>query len=130
MIQAHYIYFVLYLYYYYISSTSDHQALDPRGWGALLMSSSPLKGPTSKYHHIEVRISTYEFGGHIQSIAIIFAEILPNWHCNLRASSEGRICQFVPNVKIKLTPGLARAQSIGSHMLLCTNFTNVVHIIK
>ena len=27
MIQAHYIYYVLYLHYYYISFTSDHQAL-------------------------------------------------------------------------------------------------------
>ena len=31
MIQVHYIHCVL--YYYYISSTSDHQALDPGGWG-------------------------------------------------------------------------------------------------
>ena len=31
MIWEHYIYCVL--YYYYISSTSDHQALDPGGWG-------------------------------------------------------------------------------------------------
>ena len=28
MIQAHYTYFALNFYYYYISSTSDHQALD------------------------------------------------------------------------------------------------------
>ena len=35
MIQAHHIYCVLYFYNYYISSTSDHQALDPRGWGPL-----------------------------------------------------------------------------------------------
>ena len=28
MIQAHYIYCTLYFYYYYISSTSDHEALD------------------------------------------------------------------------------------------------------
>ena len=34
MIQAHYIYCVLYFYYYYISSTLD-QALDPGGWGPL-----------------------------------------------------------------------------------------------
>ena len=27
---------VLYFYDYYISSTSDHQALNPRGWGPLL----------------------------------------------------------------------------------------------
>ena len=35
MIQAHYIYCELYFYYNYISFTSDHQALDPRGWGSL-----------------------------------------------------------------------------------------------
>ena len=28
----HYIYCALHFYYYYISSTSDHQALDPGGW--------------------------------------------------------------------------------------------------
>ena len=31
VIQMHYIYGALY-FYYYISSTSDHQALDPGGW--------------------------------------------------------------------------------------------------
>ena len=37
MIQAHCISYVLCFYYYYISSTSDHQALlDPRGRGPLL----------------------------------------------------------------------------------------------
>ena len=36
MIKAHYIYCALYFYYYYISSTSDRQALDPGGWGLLL----------------------------------------------------------------------------------------------
>ena len=35
MIQVYYSYCALYLYYYYISSPSDHQALDPRGWGPL-----------------------------------------------------------------------------------------------
>ena len=35
MIQAHYIYYALYFYYHYISSTSDHVSLDPRGWGPL-----------------------------------------------------------------------------------------------
>ena len=34
--QAHYVNCALYSYYYYISSTSDHQALDPRGWGPLI----------------------------------------------------------------------------------------------
>ena len=33
IIQMHYIYCVLYFYYYFLSSTSDHQALDPGGWG-------------------------------------------------------------------------------------------------
>ena len=36
MIQVHYIYHVLHFYYYYISSTSDHQSLDPEGWGPLV----------------------------------------------------------------------------------------------
>ena len=31
LIQVNYVYCALYFYYYYISSTSDHQALDPRG---------------------------------------------------------------------------------------------------
>ena len=36
MIQVPYIYCALYLYYPHISSTSDHQVLDPGGWGLLL----------------------------------------------------------------------------------------------
>ena len=36
MIQAHYIFCVIYFYYYYISSISGHQALDPRVWGPLV----------------------------------------------------------------------------------------------
>ena len=36
MIQENYIYGALYFYYYYISFTSDHQALHPGGWGPLL----------------------------------------------------------------------------------------------
>jgi len=36
MIQVHYMYLALYFYYYYISPTSDHQMLDPGGWGPLL----------------------------------------------------------------------------------------------
>ena len=35
MIQVHDIYCELYFYYYCFSSTSDHQALDSRGWGPL-----------------------------------------------------------------------------------------------
>ena len=36
MVQAPYTYCALYFYYHYISSTSDHQASDPGGWGPLL----------------------------------------------------------------------------------------------
>ena len=36
MVQMHYIYCAIYFYYYYISFTSDQQALDPQGWGLLL----------------------------------------------------------------------------------------------
>ena len=36
MIQAHYINYALYFYYYYISFSSDHQALDPGGWVPLI----------------------------------------------------------------------------------------------
>ena len=36
MIQVQYIYCVLYFCYYYISSTSDHEALDLGGGGPLL----------------------------------------------------------------------------------------------
>ena len=35
MIQGHYIYCALYFSSYYISSTSDHQTLDPGGWSPL-----------------------------------------------------------------------------------------------
>ena len=35
MIQTHYIYRELYFYFYYMSSTWDHQPLDYRGWGPL-----------------------------------------------------------------------------------------------
>ena len=36
MIQAHYVYRALYFSLYYISTTSENQTLDPRGWGPLL----------------------------------------------------------------------------------------------
>ena len=36
MIPAHYIYCALYFYYDYISSTSNHQVLECRGWGPLI----------------------------------------------------------------------------------------------
>ena len=36
MIQMHYIDCALYFYYYYISSTSDHWAIDLGGWGPLV----------------------------------------------------------------------------------------------
>ena len=36
VIQVHYIYCVLYFCYGHVSSTSDHQALDPGGWVLLI----------------------------------------------------------------------------------------------
>ena len=36
MIQGYYTYCAVYFCYYYISSISDHQALDPGGWRPLL----------------------------------------------------------------------------------------------
>ena len=36
VIQARYTYCALYFPYYYISSTSDHQALEGGGWGHLI----------------------------------------------------------------------------------------------
>ena len=36
IIQVHYSYHALYFYCYYISYTSEHQALDLRGWGPLV----------------------------------------------------------------------------------------------
>ena len=35
-IQEHYVYCAVYFYHYYISSDSDHKALDPGGWEPLL----------------------------------------------------------------------------------------------
>ena len=43
MIQAQNFYCVFYFYYYYISPTSDNQALDPRDWGALFYHINPAK---------------------------------------------------------------------------------------
>ena len=42
MTWADYIYCTLYFYYYYHSCTSDHQALDPWGWGPLLHTPLPI----------------------------------------------------------------------------------------
>ena len=41
MIQVYHIYRALYFNYYYISSISDHQALDPEGWGPLVQGMVP-----------------------------------------------------------------------------------------
>ena len=45
IIQVHYIYCALY-FYYYISFTSDHQALDPEGWA--LLNHGVLEGEKEK----------------------------------------------------------------------------------
>ena len=51
MIQAHYTYHALYFSYYYISSISNHQALDSGGWGPLVYRiPSPLLSTTWFLH--------------------------------------------------------------------------------
>ena len=45
----HYIYRALNFYYYYISSTSAHQALNPRGWGPLSYRMFPVAGVPSQF---------------------------------------------------------------------------------
>ena len=50
MIQVHYTYCTLY-FCYFISSTSDHQALDPRGWGPLDCKIPSRKQSLSKQIH-------------------------------------------------------------------------------
>ena len=39
-IKVHYVNCALYFRYYYVNSTSDHQALDPGGWGPLIYRNS------------------------------------------------------------------------------------------
>ena len=46
MLQPPYIYCALYFYYDYISSISDHQALDPGGWGRPTLSHVRLLQPS------------------------------------------------------------------------------------
>ena len=53
MIQVHCIYYALYFYYYYIGSTSDHEALDPRSWGPLLQRALPEKAGQAGGDHIK-----------------------------------------------------------------------------
>ena len=55
LIQPHYIYCTLYFYYYYISSTSDPQASDVRGWGPLVNKIGYIffyKGPGGRYFRL------------------------------------------------------------------------------
>ena len=69
MIQAH-IYCALYFYhYYYISSTSDHQALDHGGWG-LLLYIIPLflkVGPRGTSHTLPEALF-YKLSGRLRAI--------------------------------------------------------------
>ena len=69
MIHVHYLYWALYFCYYYISSTSGHQALDPRGWGPLpwqiLTPMKPL---------------LFSMGSFAASVGSQTLEVLGNWH--------------------------------------------------
>jgi len=52
MIQVHFIYCALYSYYYYIRSTSDYQALDPRGGGPLPYSTTHISSRIYETHWV------------------------------------------------------------------------------
>ena len=57
MIQVHFIYYALYSYCYYISSTSDYQALDTRGGGSLPYSTTQISIRIYETHWIFLRKS-------------------------------------------------------------------------
>ena len=59
MIWAHYIYCALYFYCYNNSSTSDHQALDTRGWGPLFyrLQSRQVKDTSSRAGHNKTQVT-------------------------------------------------------------------------
>ena len=57
IIQGHYIYCALYFYYYYLSSTSDHQALDWRGWGP--WDQGTVVRQTPHHTHWEVKVTSW-----------------------------------------------------------------------
>ena len=86
MIQAHYIYCALYFHYYYISSTSDHQALNPRG-GTTVIFGRTTDDTQSTWDahwmsHLGLGISVFPLSTH-SSPYIIFLHIslsLPNCH--------------------------------------------------
>jgi len=58
MICAHYTYCALYFYGYNISSTSDHQALDTRGWGPLFyrLQSRQVMDMSSRAGHSKTQV--------------------------------------------------------------------------
>ena len=59
IIQAHYIDYALYLYYCYINSTSDHQALDSGGWEPLFRTSgSPHTLVIPRLQHLRTSTRT------------------------------------------------------------------------
>ena len=63
-----------YFYHYYISSTSDHQILDPRGWGAL-----PYKAPCA-FAYLEFSAATDILPQFLQLISVTF--LTPGWRDN------------------------------------------------
>ena len=63
MMQTHYVYCAFYFYHYYISSTSDHQALDLRGWGPLLQPHCPGSWRLVVSRHLHRREPSDTLGG-------------------------------------------------------------------
>ena len=63
IIQVHYIYCALYFYFYYISSTSDHQALDPRAKETLRFFLECFLTPNDRGFFVVFFLFVFWFGG-------------------------------------------------------------------
>ena len=132
MIQEHYIYFcVLYFYYDYISSTSDHQALDPRGRGPVsqreagttLLSSSPSPAqvhplPPVMLLSIQESLLDMRWHFHLREIIAQKTQEKPGW-----AGLGSLQTQEQRGGKAEVAPGangLPRLEAMASPLLSCT----------
>ena len=89
-IQVHYIYCPRYSYYYYSSSASDHQVLDPRCWGPLLCGTVARdKGGGGDLSHMGARGK--------QTLDLIIVKLLlasrPS-HADLLSASSSSVCRW------------------------------------
>ena len=102
MIWAHYIYCALYFYYYYISSTSGHQALHPGGWGPLglipsLCFAMRSPRPQSKFSVNICKPSDWLLGPQFHSMG---------FPCG--AGSEEPACQCMRHKRLRFSPWVGK----------------------